>query len=114
MYVRLVLRFFAEQVAQSRHYCCSVGQETLGTAERVDAQASDTRTGIGGWVPRFSPDGRLYVKTSPWFLTGTRTMCFVDFPCFSFGFVRELEEESGETREEGRGEVRGGKTQWSR
>ena len=36
-------------------------------APRVDAQASDDRTGVGGWLPVLGPDGRPDPQSSPWF-----------------------------------------------
>ena len=37
------------------------------TAPRVDAQASDSRTGIGGWFPARDREGRLSPWLSSWF-----------------------------------------------
>ena len=36
-------------------------------ALRVDARASDDRTGIGGWCPGVGTDGNINVWSSPWY-----------------------------------------------
>ena len=36
-------------------------------APRVDAQASEERIGVGGWLPVLGPDGRPDLLSSPWF-----------------------------------------------
>ena len=67
-YVKFLLRHLAEQVSRTRHHPRAAERVTEDTAARVDAQASDTRTGIGVWYPRFGKDGRLDLKASPWFV----------------------------------------------
>ena len=64
-YVSFILHYLADQVAQSRHYNCSETQE----APRVDAQSSNTRTGIGGLFPRRNSNGSVDLSISPWFST---------------------------------------------
>ena len=63
-FVSFLLTYLAEKVSRTRHYSCATERVT---AARVDAPASDTRTGIGGWYPRSREDGRLDLKTSPRF-----------------------------------------------
>ena len=55
-----LLRFLAKSVEQERHSQCAatVVQCPGGTSTKVDAQASDERTGVGGWLPAEGPDGR--------------------------------------------------------
>ena len=50
-YVSFVLRYLASQLAKSRHCECAESLRSMKWAPRVDAQASDFRTGIGGWEP---------------------------------------------------------------
>ena len=66
-YVRFFLRFLADQIATTRHYHCALELHASPLAPRVDAQASDTRTGIGGWFPAVAPDGKIDVSISSWF-----------------------------------------------
>ena len=61
-YVSLTLRFLAGEISKKRHYKCGTRVTTADCTPRVDAQASDTRTGIGGWFPARDQEGRL----SPW------------------------------------------------
>ena len=39
----------------------------LPVSPRVDARASDERTGIGGWYPTLDKDGQIDVWASAWF-----------------------------------------------
>ena len=41
----------AGQLEVCRHYSCAIELHFWQTAPRDDAQASESRTGIGGWVP---------------------------------------------------------------
>ena len=66
-YVALFLRYLSQQVSASRHSQCAVVLLPETTGPRVDAQASPSRTGIGGWLPRVSPDGVPDKWNSPWF-----------------------------------------------
>ena len=66
-YFRFFLRYLADQVATSRHYHCAVELHASTLAPRVDAQASSTRTGFGGWFPAAAPDGKIGVSISRWF-----------------------------------------------
>ena len=63
-YVRCFLRYLADRVTNSRHYNCGVSMESTQVAPRVDAQASDERTGIGGWYPQWGQDGKIDVRGS--------------------------------------------------
>ena len=47
-YVSFLLRYLAEQVSRTRHHSFAAERVTEDTAARVNVQASDTRTGIGG------------------------------------------------------------------
>ena len=61
-----------------RHYDCGTKISSVDCTPRVDAQASDSRTGTGGWFPAPDEDGRLSTWRSSWFsLEITRE----DFPC---------------------------------
>ena len=51
----------------NRHYDCNEFLEKSGIAPRVDAQASSTRTGIGGWFPHLDRNGEADRWISPWF-----------------------------------------------
>ena len=66
-FVSFILHFLADQVADTRHYNCAEILESSEEAPRVDAQASDVRTGIGGWFPRRGDGGNIEPKLSPWF-----------------------------------------------
>ena len=41
-----------------RHYNCAMLMHPLGHSPRVDAHASQDRTGIGGWAPELDEEGR--------------------------------------------------------
>ena len=66
-YVKHFLRYLARQVSQSRHYNCATTMRPWDTAPRVDAQASEGRTGIGGWAPELDEDGRPDPWRSRWY-----------------------------------------------
>ena len=55
-YVSFILRYLAGQITVSD-----------GCIPRVDAQASEVRTGLGGWFPTRGSDGQVSVWESPWF-----------------------------------------------
>ena len=61
-YVAFILRYLAGEISKKRHYKCGTKLTTADCTPRVDDQASDTRTGIGGWFPARDQQGRL----SPW------------------------------------------------
>ena len=68
----------ARSIAKNRHYDCNKFLERSRVAPRVDAQASSTRTGIGGWFPHLNTNGEVDRWMSPWFsLEITREK----FPC---------------------------------
>ena len=58
-YVAFLLRYLATQVEECRH--------SAETAPRVDAQASETRTRVGGWWPVVDESGVPDPARSPWF-----------------------------------------------
>ena len=66
-YVSFFLSFLADQVSQCRHYTCDVKEFPERSAPRVDAQASDSRVGIGGWLPSIRSDGSIDTWSSYWF-----------------------------------------------
>ena len=66
-YVSFFLRFIAKSVEQGRHSQCAATVVQEERAPRVDAQASDERTGVGGWLPTEGPDGRPDPSRSQWF-----------------------------------------------
>ena len=66
-YVSFILRYLDQQIQKSRHYSCATELHPMTSAPRVDAQASLTRTGIGGWLPVLGPDGRADPSLSTWF-----------------------------------------------
>ena len=67
LFVSFILHFLADQVAATRHCNCAEILESSEEAPRVDAQASDVRTGIGGWFLRRGDGGNIEPKLSPWF-----------------------------------------------
>ena len=66
-YVVFVLRYLADQIQESRHYDCAAKLISSDIAPRVDAQASDGRTGVGGWCPVPDEAGKLDPSRSRWF-----------------------------------------------
>ena len=66
-YVSFFLRYLSRQVRQSRHYPCAEELRPAAQAPRVDAQASDERTGRGRWLPFVRDDGTLDKWQSRWF-----------------------------------------------
>ena len=46
--VRVILNYIAEEVSETRHYPCDPVLRSQTCSFRVDAQASDDRTGVGG------------------------------------------------------------------
>ena len=66
-YVSFFLRFLASSVERNRHTSCAAEAREESIAPCVDAQASDDRTGVGGWLPVLGPDGRPDPQSSPWF-----------------------------------------------
>ena len=66
-YVSFILRYLAGEISKKRHYQCGTSVTAADCAPRVDAQASDDRTGIGGWFPARDREGRLSPWLSSWF-----------------------------------------------
>ena len=60
-YVSFILRNLADQVARTRHYNCADTLESSAEAPRVDAQACDMKTEIGGWFP-WRGDNWFYLR----------------------------------------------------
>ena len=76
-YVAFFLRFLAAAVERERHSHCAATLVQEERAPRVDAQAADGRTGVGGWLPAEGPDGRPDPSQSYWFSEEIRAQ---DFP----------------------------------
>ena len=66
-YVRFILKYLASEIAKCRHFDCVVELRDKMGAIRVDAQASDSRTGIGGWFPELGSSGVPIPVKSRWF-----------------------------------------------
>ena len=66
-HVAFFLKFLAGAVERERHSQCAATLVQEERAPRVDAQASDERTGVGGWLPAEGPDGRPDPSQSFWF-----------------------------------------------
>ena len=66
-YVSFILRYLANEISKKRHYECGTRITSSECSPRVDAQASEERTGIGGWFPTRDDQGRLNPLLSCWF-----------------------------------------------
>ena len=66
-YVSFILKYLAREVSLKRHSECGTRITSGDTTPRVDAQASDSRTGIGGWFPALDEKGRISTWRSSWF-----------------------------------------------
>ena len=66
-YVAFILRYLSSEILKKRHYLCGAKYTTAKCMPRVDAQASSTRTGIGGWYPARNSKGELDPWCSDWF-----------------------------------------------
>ena len=66
-YVSFMLRYLSMQLSESRHCACAETLRLTKWAPRVDAQASDVRTGIGGLEPRLNEHGVPDKSKSRWF-----------------------------------------------
>ena len=66
-YVAFFLRFLAGAVERERQSQCAAILFQEERAPRVDAQASDERAGVGGWLPAVGPSGRPDPGHSYWF-----------------------------------------------
>ena len=62
-----MLRYLSMQLSESRHCECAETLRPTKWAPRVDAQASDIRTGIGEWEPRLNEHGVPDKSRSRWF-----------------------------------------------
>ena len=65
--VSFILRYLAGEISKKKHYKCGTRITTAGRTPRVDAQASESRTGIGGWFPARHQAGNLSPWSSSWF-----------------------------------------------
>ena len=59
-HVAIFLKYLAAQMRVTRHHSCVVELHST-TAPRVDALASSTRMGLGGWLPHLQT-ARLLVQ----------------------------------------------------
>ena len=66
-YVAFILEFLSRSVMNDRHCDCNTSTSVSKVSPRVDAQASATRTGIGGWFPKVGPRGQIERWQSHWF-----------------------------------------------
>ena len=66
-YVAFILRHLSNQVERERHFSYATRMLSTDTSPRVDAQASESRTGIGGWLPVLNTQGIPDPWLSPWF-----------------------------------------------
>ena len=66
-YVSFILRYQTSEISKKRHYQCGTRVTTADCTPRVHTQASDGRTGIGGWFPARDREGRLSPWLSSWF-----------------------------------------------
>ena len=65
--VRFILNYIAEEVSETRHYPCDSVLRSQTCSPRVDAQASDDRTVVGGWLPHCDEQGRADPRQCYWF-----------------------------------------------
>ena len=63
----LLLRYLANEISKKRHYECGFRITSSDCSPRVDAHASQERTGIGGWFQTRDDQGRLKPWLSCWF-----------------------------------------------
>ena len=66
-YVAFILSYLSAQISKTRHCECAREMRSTMWAPRVDAQASDTRTVIGGWEPKLDERGVPDKSRSRWF-----------------------------------------------
>ena len=66
-YFAFILRYLSSEILKKRHYLCGARYTTAECIPRVDAQASSTRTGVGGWYPARNSKGELDPWCSDWF-----------------------------------------------
>ena len=66
-YVRLALAYLAESLPLRHHVPCGLRMSRQGAALRVDAHASETGVGLGGWLPFIVAEGTIGLMKSTWF-----------------------------------------------
>ena len=66
-HVSFFLAHLSRQIEENRHYSCATEQRSSAVSPRVDAQASESRTGLGGWLPVLDENGAPDPWSSPWF-----------------------------------------------
>ena len=64
--VRFFLTYQAQQIVRCRHYDRALEMSSWDSALRVDAQASELRTGIGRWLRRLNKEGYSDTWITPW------------------------------------------------
>ena len=62
-YVRFILNYIAEEVSETRHYPCDSVLWNETCCSRVDAQASDGQTVVGGWLPYLDRKSSQIIST---------------------------------------------------
>ena len=65
--VAFFLNFLSRSVSAGRHHDCNQFLDKACVSPRVDAQASSSRTGIGGWFPHVDEYGAIDPWKSFWF-----------------------------------------------
>ena len=65
--VSFFLAHLSKQIEENRHCSCATEQRSSAVSPRVDAQASESRTGLGGWLPVLDQNGTPDPWRSPWF-----------------------------------------------
>ena len=63
-YESFIPRYLSSEIPRKRHYPCGTTITTVDCSPRVDAQASLSRTGIGGWFPGSDEKGNLSSRLS--------------------------------------------------
>ena len=66
-HVSFILKYLSREISLKRHHDCGTKISSAGCSPRVDDQASDSRTGIGGWFPALDEERRLSTWRSSWF-----------------------------------------------
>ena len=66
-YVSFFLAHLSKQIEENRHHSCATEQRSSVVSPRVDAQASEGRTGLNGWLLVLDQNGTPDPWRSPWF-----------------------------------------------
>ena len=68
VYALLALRYLVQRIKARRYYPCAEQRRAWPSAPRVDARATGSTIGIGGWEPFARPDGSIDKARSRWFM----------------------------------------------